>query len=260
MKFLIVLTLIFSSLQAFCEDDFMEFGNDDYQPKKSDWLVELGAKYYEWDLRLPAYKGTHHSINTKETVKLLGPELAFGGELHLFTGLSFSLKARGFYMAEVKGELGKASKDFDYELAKVDSDATMYGGEGAASLNYTFVTELVEIQPFAEVAVGAAKGYNKVKYDFDGLVGDDSDAEFYRAKQEQDFITRRLSVGLNVISKYGIYSYFKVSAETYTLKEQSLEYSFKDKLGVTNSGKDEEEDLNKEIGFTTYALGFGYLF
>src|SRR5690606_498540 len=124
--------------------------------------------------------------------------LAFGGEVHLFAGLSFSLKARGFYLQEMSGEVGKASKDFDYDLAEVETDATMAGGEGAASLNYTFVGDIVEFQPFAEIALGVANSYNKVDYEFEGLPSG-PDPEYYKAKLKQDFITRRLSIGMNII-------------------------------------------------------------
>lgn len=257
MKFLIGLLLSLFSLNIFA-NDFMEFGNEEYLAKESNWFIELGAKYYRWDLDIPPYNGVHHDIGNDEKVSLLGPELAFGAEIHLFAGLSFSLKGRGFYVSEITGELGKASEDFDYDLAKVDSDASMYGGEGAASFNYTFVTSLVEIQPFAEVAVGTAQSYNNIKYTFEGLSPSPT-AEFYKAKLTEKFITRKLTLGFNVISKYGIYSYFKASAETLTLKERKLDYSWEDQSSSDSDSVD-EKDLNKEISITTYAIGFGYLF
>lgn len=261
MKHLFAFFILFASAQAYSQDKFMEFGSDDYEPRESTWLVELGAKYFQNTLELPTYEGTHHSIKAKENINMIGAELAFGGNLHLFAGFSLSLKARGFYLRDFKGEIGKATRDFDLDLVDSESDSHMKGGEGAVALNYTFVTSIVEIQPFVEYALGMSNAEYKVDYHFTGIAGDGSDAEKYELKRNEDYLTHRLSLGLNVISKYGIYSYFKASLENITLQKAKYSLTYR-APGDSSDTFDsfEAEDLDEKTTHTTYALGFGFLF
>ena len=257
MKRIIAFFVLVLCSQAYAQDKFMEFGDDDYEARKSTWLIELGAKYFQNDLALTPYNGTHHKIKAKEKVNLIGAELAVGGNLHLFAGFSLSIKARGFYLTDVEGEIGKASKDFDMDLVNTKSDSHMQGGEGAVALNYTFLTSLVEIQPFVEYALGVSSGEYKIDYNFKGLAGDGSGAEKYEYKRNEDYLTHRISLGLNIISKYGIYSYFKASLENITL--QKMRYNLVCNGSCASDSK-EDDDVNETTTHTTYALGFGFLF
>lgn len=257
MKILIIFCL-FSSLNLIAQDRFLEFGDKNYKPKKSKWLVELGAKTFESDLNIPKYTGTHHEIKGKKPVRYYGPELAVGGSLHLFYGLSLDLKGRVYLLSDLKGEIGKASKDFNYDLAKVKSKSEFIGQEAVGKLNYTFETKLVEIKPFFELGIGASRSKTEVNYDFEGLAAGDD--EYYKANLENDYITRRLSLGIEVVSSYGIYSYFKASQENYTALNEKLKAKYKDKTGATGDTNANKKNLNQESNFMSYALGFGVLF
>lgn len=261
MKLITAFFILFTSSQLYSQEKFMEFGDDNYQPRKSAWIVELGAKYFQNEIELPAYQGTHHTIRDKEKINLIGAELAFGGNLHLFAGFSLSVKARGFYLTDFKGEIGKAARDFDMDLVNTKADSHMKGGEGAVALNYTFITSLVEIQPFVEYAFGVSDGEYSVKYNFSGLAGDGSDAEKYELKRNEDYFSHRVSVGLNIISKYGIFSYFKASMENITLKKAKYELTYR-APGAASDTFDSysEDDLSIKNTHTTYAMGFGFLF
>jgi hypothetical protein len=265
-RFLISLSILvglFSCplMAASDSNSFLEFGNDDFDAKKSAWVFNIGAEYLKYPIVLPSFSGTHHKIKDESEVETSGGALAFGGNIYLGAGISSTIKLGGFYNSNNNREVGKASDDVDIDLANTKSNYQVSAAEVSLSLNYLVESSLVNWQPFVEYAVGRGSSNIKEEYNFDGLTSAASDDENYKMESKETFGHNKLSLGINFISSYGLTSYFKVTRTTLNISERELKGNFKNAGDATATALNEKnKDLDEDYEVMAASIGAGYLF
>lgn len=241
------------------EEDFLDFGTTNFDFEKSYWLVDFAGQYIKSKSEnfLP-YNGTYKEMNNELDTENYGPSLSLGRNFYLGGGFSFSLKAAGFYNLRVAES--KANPKVDQDIASVKKKSEMSGYEGVVSINYRFKTSLAWLEPFIEFGVGRSLAKNTYKYNFDGIIGDGSDRELYDITVQEEMMTNRLGIGLNIISARGLASYLKFSALNTTVEEVGIKGEIKEASGSLTAVKSKESGLSQTNQALVVSLGMSYFF
>lgn len=252
--------IIAISLNAFCDDGFMEFGEKGYfeqNKKKSKWIFEMGANYLQYPSALPEFDGVHEEYKKDKNLLIWGTDINWGYEQHLAGGFSTTIRIGGFYNKTIGEVTGKAADDIDLDAASIDSEYELYGAQASLSLNYLVDNSFLPFQTYAEFGVG--KGFSIIdeKYEFEGALTDPED--LYDVKIKDDYTSARLSIGINFISSRGLFSYFKATQTSYLFTNRKINAEItQDGIPTSNSGKSTLKD--ETASSLTYAIGMGALF
>lgn len=256
--FLFLLTLS-SSFAA--EKSFMSFGNLDYETRESNWVFNIEVNQFSLPVTLPKFEGKYFEMDHKtKSNSTTGLGMYAGANVHLFYGLSSTLKVGGLYHQTLDNTLSKASKEVDLDFANKRKKNNAQALEMSLSLNYIFETSFINIQPFIEAAKGQGSAslehqYNFVGENFDIL----SDDEIYDISINQNFKYQRNSLGINFINNLGMISYLKVS-------QYSLDISYRKIKGSIKNTSSKSQTINKKLprvlekDLILYSAGIGFLF
>lgn len=257
---LLMLTLLSTNSYSM-ESHFLDFGNQDYETRQSNWIFTTELSQIELPVNNLAYDGVHFDVSGKdENLKSSGVGLGFGGELHLFYGLSSTIKIGGLIHKKIDSTVVKAAKDVDIDLASKSDSTSALALEASISLNYIFETTLINVQPFIEGAKGKGQASYEQNYTFKGTdLNSIADDELYDVTFDQEFEYTRVAAGINFINKIGMISYLKVSSSQYDLTNRKVSGSVK----TTSSSKQKVSDTFVATNIDelmTYSFGVGFLF
>ena len=259
VKCLILLATI--SIPAFSESGFMEFDSkpsEEFKVKRSKWLLDFGMKYINYEADLAAFEGEHVSVSDKESISTYNVNLGFGREFYIAGGVSFSIKASGYFGDNDFEKSGNAAEDIDFQVSSYREKFELLGQEASASLNYIFENSIMHIQPFVEFAVGRAEATISKIYNDKGVTStpptsDDYAAQNYSYVATEKFTYSRFGVGINFLSNYNLNSYIKASQNSFKLDEREIE-----KLEASSAvSAPNESGINQ---FFSASMGLNYTF
>lgn len=258
---LMTLSLMITNTYA-STSQFLDFGNSDYETRKSNWIFNVEYSNFETPVIFPAYDGVHFDLDGKqENFESSGLGLSWGGNIHLFSGLSTTLKLGGMLHKNLTETEGKAAKNIDINMANEVQNFQVGALEASMSLNYIYETSVINIQPFVEVAQGRGMGEYEQNYNFKASKLDSAKQdESYDMTLSQNFQYQRASIGINFINAIGISSYFKVSKSQVTTLDRKIEGSYKTTTSALQNVKEEQKNLNQKGEITSMSLGIGFLF
>jgi hypothetical protein len=234
-----------------------------YNPKKSHWVNSFGLDYIKYELPW-VYTGAEKHNFRKKQQELYGLNFGIGREFHLGGGVQTGTKIYGYF----RGSTFNNSKTADPEIqdtafASGKRIGQMWGGEIAQSLSFQFDYKAknpimdsmfyLTFEPFIEAAIGYAEAFNKINYGYDTSVVD----EGYNHKIQDRLMTRRLSVGFNIISRRSYFFFTKASVYQLdiTSRKQSGSQHFTGGPVTTPAFIDDKPGVQTTTSFT---IGGGY--
>lgn len=255
---IILSTVVFSAT----ENTFLDFGNKNFASTKMDaskWVFNLGFEFVEFKTQFIEYNGAYEDIDL-EPNSIFGLNYGMGREFYFGAGISSTVLVNAFYIKTGDMRIGQATKEIDLELSSLRRTAAMYGGDISVSLNYLADYKDVDIQPFIAIAAGMGTIESERTYFNEGLSSGATNEENYDMRVTESFIHSKLALGLNIISSYGITSYFKATAIRLAKTNRKTVGSIKP-LGTTTFTKyDQDEKISESDTVISLALGMGYMF
>lgn len=233
-----------------------------------------------------AFEGTKYQTNyqydgVKKDFKpgeqeIWGGRIGFGGEIYLGKGFVTTSKAEGYFLGTLFSKALNAGADLPIEYSSTKRTSQMYGIDFAQSLGYIFDVHvqnpfmeqksIIYMEPFLEAGIGYGKAFNKINYVYDtslggGEVGTSGEpVESYRHKMDDNFVSQRVSAGMNITSSQGFFLQVKVTSsildvtsrkESVLIKENTLP------IGTTQVTNSKNPKLDPIV---IYTLGGGYKF
>lgn len=264
-RLMISLSFMFVMHSAFALKpiEMLEVGDKEFaatKTNKSKWLFKLGMDYMKYPTAMPEYTGENESVRGGEEVDITGLGLSFAREFYLGLGLSSNLTLGGFYYKTLDKKVGKASSDYDIEIASVRDGYFLYGYEAALSLNYLFDNENVDVQPYIEFGVGAGHAEIEKIYKRENISAVTDGEELYDISTNEDFTFIKSTLGVNFIAFKGLVSYLEVSSMIMgkNNRESAGKTSIEGAGNVSINSK--EDDIDESATITTAQLGIGYFF
>lgn len=235
-------------------DSFLDFGSRNFEKIDSHFFYNIGIGYHELQSD-HTFKGKHKEYEKNDNEFMKGIDLGIGRDYNWIGKFSTSLSLSAFYAKNDDQITNKASEDVPEDVSTLRDLATIYGGGAEFAIKYQISTESLNWQPFVAIGVGQATIVMEKNYEYDAV-----EKENYNVEMKDSTIFTSQSVGLNVISKKGLFSYLKYSRTQYNLLTRKSEGYYK-KADDDKETKVKDTDRTSETNaYNSYALGMGYMF
>ena len=267
MKYSLILATILISPLTFSSTDYMPYLGRDmervnvYNPKKSNWVTSFGFEGQGLPVER-SFQGQGKSFQDKNEL-LMGARLGIGRDFYLGAGFNTRTQLDGYFVGTifepkkaVTGEDSSASNSFTQKQGNI------FGGEISQVLS--FITEFnapvfigehkikMYFEPFIEAGIGIGKSVFRFDYRMKTSTLD----EEYRKVMDNTFISQRLSVGMNFISKSGYFLTLKASQVAHQISD-SKSYEMAGNGGALSRRDIDQKNDTINLSYSYY-LGGGY--
>lgn len=225
-----------------------------YHPQKSNWIMNVGFE----GQGLPVernFSGQRKSFDNKDEF-LTGMRLGVGRDFYLGKGIVTRTQVEGYFVGTLF-EPKKSIKGSDLASSYTQKQGNIWGGEISQLLSYitefnapSFMDEhkiKMYFEPFLEAGIGIGKSFFRFDYQMRGSINED-----YRSVIDNNFVSQKFSIGVNLIGKNGYYFTMKASQVAHQVSD-SKSY---ERVGGTRRDLDQKNDtINLSY---SYYLGGGY--
>jgi hypothetical protein len=236
----------------------------DFNPRKSHWLAMFGFEGMKYELPLN-FPGDRQGFKPRQQ-ELWGGRLGVGGELYLGAGFMTTTRVEGYFMGTVRMQERTVDPPLGQTgVSTLKQHGQIWGGDVTQSLSYLFDVKIknpiietyhpMTLEPFIEVGVGRAKGFNKVNYFYDTGAVD----EAYRHRFEDDILVGRLGGGFNVTSNLGYFLFVRGTWSNFKITDRK-ESGFTRRTGQPESPIVADQNFDDTMSMVVYTIGGGYKF
>lgn len=252
ISFSLLLLPIFAHAWSFFELE-SETKTVNLQKSNTQLITELSVIEYTPGL---SFNSTQQQL-VEERQLTPGIMLGLAREMAIKNGFSATLGAGAFYNKSWNEKIDKASPNLDEIVKNYKRDTELVGGQVNLNINYMIDTSLATLQPFIGIAAGKGVANTNVNYTYD--LGPSSVQESYKGSVEEDYNFVKYGLGVNILSKTGILSYFSVYQNQYTVTNRS-ENATRKENGGSSQAINTSKSVDELTKYLSLNIGIGYRF
>ncbi len=267
MKYSLILATVLMSPLAFPSTDYMPYLGRDmekvnvYNPRKSNWVASFGFEGQGLPVER-SFQGQGKSFQDKNEL-LMGARIGIGRDFYLGAGFNTRTQLDGYFVGTIfEPKKSVTKEDSSASTSFTQKQGNTFGGEISQVLS--FITEFnapvfigehkvkMYFEPFIEAGIGIGKSVFRFDYRMKTSTLD----EEYRKVMDNTFISQRLSVGMNFISKSGYFLTLKASQVAHQVSD-SKSYEVAGNGGALTRRDIDEKNETINLSYSYY-LGGGY--